>query len=384
VPVANFAEFVAQQLPQKNLPITYTVLRGGDDPESGETAEVTIAANPRERLGIVPVLGPVAAIQKDSPAEAAGLAVGDQLLAINGVYLGAAPNGEATWDPVTLDDRLAELAAAGETAVVSVQRGGGGDPIEIVVTPRVVTWDERPTMLAPISIPALGVACPLKAEVAAIIDGSPAQSVDLQPGDRIVSGQLLLDGKPLTSEAGTPYLKKPMEFGDDKLNWPSFLQLLQDVPPGTVAELTVERGGAEHTVKPGIEALPGAFAYARGIRLGPLEEVRAAGSFGEQAAMAWGATYRSLTQVVRFLSKIGTQVPVGALGGPLTILQQGTMSAGDGVSSLLLFLTMLSANLAVLNFLPIPVLDGGHMVFLAYEGLRGRPANERFVMTMQM
>jgi regulator of sigma E protease len=45
---------------------------------------------------------------------------------------------------------------------------------------------------------------------------------------------------------------------------------------------------------------------------------------------------------------------------------------------------MLSANLAVVNFLPIPVLDGGHMVFLAYEGIRGRPANERFVVAMHM
>ena len=41
----------------------------------------------------------------------------------------------------------------------------------------------------------------------------------------------------------------------------------------------------------------------------------------------------------------------------------------------MIFLTMLSANLAVLNLLPIPLLDGGHLVFLAYEGIRGRPAN---------
>ena len=45
---------------------------------------------------------------------------------------------------------------------------------------------------------------------------------------------------------------------------------------------------------------------------------------------------------------------------------------------------MLSANLAVVNFLPIPLLDGGHMVFLLYEGIRGRPANQRFVVMMHM
>ena len=51
-------------------------------------------------------------------------------------------------------------------------------------------------------------------------------------------------------------------------------------------------------------------------------------------------------------------------------------AADQGIAELLLFLTFLSANLAVLNFLPIPVLDGGHFVLLAYEGIRGKPANE--------
>jgi regulator of sigma E protease len=45
---------------------------------------------------------------------------------------------------------------------------------------------------------------------------------------------------------------------------------------------------------------------------------------------------------------------------------------------------MLSANLAVINFLPIPLLDGGHMMFLTYEGLRGRPANEKVVLGLHM
>jgi regulator of sigma E protease len=54
------------------------------------------------------------------------------------------------------------------------------------------------------------------------------------------------------------------------------------------------------------------------------------------------------------------------------------------MAKLLVFLTMLSANLAVINFLPIPLLDGGHMVFLAYEGVRGRPASEKFVVALHM
>ena len=54
-------------------------------------------------------------------------------------------------------------------------------------------------------------------------------------------------------------------------------------------------------------------------------------------------------------------------------------AAQEGFSRLLLFLTMLSANLAVINFLPIPVLDGGHMVFLVYELVRGKPPSEGVV-----
>ena len=86
--------------------------------------------------------------------------------------------------------------------------------------------------------------------------------------------------------------------------------------------------------------------------------------------------------VFRFLQKLGTQVPISALGGPGTIAMAAGYSAAEGLSSLLIFLTMLSANLAVINFLPIPLLDGGHMVFLAYEGIRGRPANEKFVVAL--
>jgi regulator of sigma E protease len=59
------------------------------------------------------------------------------------------------------------------------------------------------------------------------------------------------------------------------------------------------------------------------------------------------------------------------------IAQVAYNEASKGWASLLIFLTFLSANLALVNFLPIPVLDGGHMVFLAYEGVTGRPPNEK-------
>ena len=56
----------------------------------------------------------------------------------------------------------------------------------------------------------------------------------------------------------------------------------------------------------------------------------------------------------------------------------------EGLARLLVFLTFLSANLAVLNFLPIPALDGGHMLFLLAEGVRGKPLNERLQVTLTL
>jgi regulator of sigma E protease len=98
----------------------------------------------------------------------------------------------------------------------------------------------------------------------------------------------------------------------------------------------------------------------------------------------WEETVDALTMVFRFLQKLGGQVPITMLGGPGTIAVAAGGAASQGLSSLLVFLTMLSANLAVINFLPIPLLDGGHMVFLMYEGIRGRPANERVVLALHM
>ena len=62
--------------------------------------------------------------------------------------------------------------------------------------------------------------------------------------------------------------------------------------------------------------------------------------------------------------------------GPLEIAAASYSIAGENLQLFVLFIGMISVNLAVINFLPIPVLDGGHMVFLIYEKLRGRPAPE--------
>jgi regulator of sigma E protease len=66
----------------------------------------------------------------------------------------------------------------------------------------------------------------------------------------------------------------------------------------------------------------------------------------------------------------------------LSIAAVAGQSAYKGIDQLVMFLVMLSANLAVINFLPIPLLDGGHMVFLMLEGIRGQPVNERIALAV--
>ncbi|MFM7808098.1 MAG: site-2 protease family protein, partial [Planctomycetota bacterium] len=71
-------------------------------------------------------------------------------------------------------------------------------------------------------------------------------------------------------------------------------------------------------------------------------------------------------------------VPVDQLRGPVGIVHEGTRVADRGFTYLVFFLAMISVNLAVLNFLPLPIVDGGLFVYLIYEALRGRPPSVRF------
>ena len=156
-----------------------------------------------------------------------------------------------------------------------------------------------------------------------------------------------------------------------------------DLSSGTEIRLTYNRGDQTRDVTLTPESTVGRFVPERGFRFEPIQRIRLAYSFGEQLSLGYNETANSLTLVFRFLQKLGTgQVPATSLGGPVLIAQAAGYSAFEGIGKLLVFLTMLSANLAVINFLPIPLLDGGHIVFLTYEGLRGRPASERFVVTM--
>jgi regulator of sigma E protease len=81
--------------------------------------------------------------------------------------------------------------------------------------------------------------------------------------------------------------------------------------------------------------------------------------------------------VVGIAKLIERAIPSDTIGGPILIAQMAGEQASQGLMNVLLFVALLSVNLGVLNLLPIPVLDGGHLVFLAAEAVRGRPVSMR-------
>lgn len=390
-PVATYAELRTVLALRKDQPLEYTVIRGGkaplDDPfgavEGGERVSFTIEANPMERLGIVATLGPITAVEAGSPADEAGLVAGERLLAVDGVAIGAAANGEEAIDPLLLEDRLTNAAAQGESVVLTL--AGESGERDVTLAPRPVTWltSPDPSGDSPLPLDSIGAAVLVEAEVAAIVAGSPAAAVDLRPGDRIVSA------KTVSTVATDNVLLGPLEFGEGEQTWPILMRVIQDRSPEFSVELTVARAAspgsepATHTVTLKPASSPDAFTPNRGVTLAPLKVLRTAGSFGERTSLAFAEVKNQLMSVVRFLQKIGGQVSVKALGGPIEIAKHAGRAAFEGVGALLMSLVMLSANLAVLNFLPIPVLDGGHMVFLIYEGITGRPPNEKVMIAMQ-
>lgn len=103
-------------------------------------------------------------------------------------------------------------------------------------------------------------------------------------------------------------------------------------------------------------------------------------SFGviESVKRGFISTHLIVYETFNFVYKLAThQVSMKLVGGPLFIAQQSGKEAEKGAANLFFFMALLSVNLAVLNIMPIPVLDGGHLLFLAIEALRGEPLSAK-------
>jgi regulator of sigma E protease len=100
--------------------------------------------------------------------------------------------------------------------------------------------------------------------------------------------------------------------------------------------------------------------------------------FGEAVVSGWHATWAMGGAVLGVLGGLlrGT-VSVSTLGGPIAIARTSVAAARTGVESLFTLIAFLSINLAVLNLLPVPILDGGQILVTVAEGVKGKPFSDR-------
>lgn len=357
-----------------------TVKRTGTS-EDGDQAKdqvklltIDVPAGTFRDLGLVMEMGPITAIQRGSPAEKAGLKPGDVLRAID---------GQPIANPARLPAQLRKLSEQKSDVVLTIVRDGKEDTIP--VTLRHAEWYEEPNGIYPgdpLSIPVLGAAYQVGNRIVGLEPGSPAAKARVPSDAVVVRAKILPLDKEVIKNRGQENAVAALGNSgvevklDDKnsKNWPFFFYALQTALPGSQVELEL-KDGQKFTLEPA--AVADWYNPNRGFLFTQKETIRQATSVGDAIALGAQETWDSVTMIFQLLGKLGSQVSPKALGGPVSIAVLAYHSASQGLSDLLIFLTMIGANLAVINFLPIPVLDGGHMVFLTYEGIRGKPPGER-------
>ena len=340
--------------------VTMQVQRDHDGTE--ETIDIEVGPNARRDTGLLMKWGPVKSIQQNSPAEEAGFQIGDEIVAIGEDRVG---------DLNTLEQRMTLKARSGESVVFKVKRDG--KEVELPIKPRQPLYFSTQRPYQPIAINSLGLAVQLTRFVA------ESNLTGIESGDEITKIEF-----PLETDFEKAVFEKrkidenSIELSDERAGWEMVDPFMQMLPAEFGFKLYAKRGGKEVTATGQTMASTQYFLPTRGVGLTAYEEIYKSPTWADASKLGAYQTWWDASRVFRFLSKlVGGEISPKNLGGPALIAVAATSEASQGTSRLLLFLTLLSANLAIVNFLPIPVLDGGHMLFLAYEGLFRQPPNEK-------
>lgn len=295
-----------------------------------------------------PVIG---GVEAGSVAARAGLGVGQEIVAIDG-------EPTSGWAAVNLQ-LVRRLGESGSLQLMVREQGSTVDsPRELILDNWLKGADE------PDPIRSLGIKPwrPALPPILAELDPKgPAQAAGLKTGDRL----LALDGLPVS-------------------DWQQVVDSVR-VRPDSKIVLRVERDGAPIDVPVTLSARGDSKAPTGYLGAGvkavdwPPEMIREV-SFGPVAAIGEGAR-RTWTMSILTLDSLKKmlfgELSVKNLSGPITIAKVAGASAQSGVADFLNFLAYLSISLGVLNLLPIPVLDGGHLLFYLIEWARGRPLSDR-------
>ena len=367
-----------------------TLIRRGGHPvtlglkrKDGTTREVVLPPQPLLLPGIGFLAGPVSALVSGGPADKAGVQVGDQIVAID---------GDAQIDAFALSGRLAERTGA---VKLTVKRPQGEQfeqrELEVPLGELVRTSGPSTPLDNTVSIDRLGLAVTAVPEVAFVRgDAAVAETQPFRVGDQIKKVAVRwTDGKIpeiLADDVMQPLrtrLAEGFEFNAEN-TLSSLVDLWQYFPEGTGLRVTLMRDGQIVEVD-GELRNTGEFWHDRGLGFAELQRTHVAAGIVPAIKLGLEASKRKFKEVFRFLGLlVSGKAGADMVGGPITIFRVAGQETSRGVPALLMFLTMLSMNLAILNFLPIPALDGGHMVFLTAEAVLGRPVNERLQMQLTM
>jgi regulator of sigma E protease len=381
VPVADYSQLSREMAQGVDRPLELEVERPvGRDATDGSTPQrisVNLPVHPVRTVGLRLGIGPIEAFQRDSIGRQAGLELGDRIVAVN---------GEPIVHAMKLPDIVRRLA--GQSVDLTVERGSADEP----ETVRISVVPQQPTMLdldsgqELVPVQSLGLAFRIDNTVREVIPDSPAAKSGIRSGDVLQTAEFVA-GSPEAAEIdreifGPP---RPIRLGPEQLDWPRVHHRLQRSLPDTKVRLTYQRGDHLHTVDLLPQTASDWFYAERGLGLTTLEEVHQVDSWASSFSLGWRETVDSVRQVYFILYRLITgQFSPTNLGGPAAIATMAGLEAAESPARLLVFLTLLSANLAVVNFLPIPVLDGGHAMFLAYEGIFRKPVNDRVAFGLTM
>lgn len=374
-PIANFLDYQKYVANHPYDALKLKLERKIDkESEATEEVEVEIPTVPYRETGLVMEISPIRGIRSGSPAEKAGLKVGDKLLSLNGEPLG---------DGYTLTSR--ETKWAGETIEVVIERDGKEETKSIeTVVPQGFSSEYLPGY--EIGLQTLGLTFDLTTTIADVLPDSSAAKAGLAAGDEI-----LIVGFQGTNDAAKE-VNGEMKIGaedvkvkTDEIAWQAVQWTLQVAHPDTEMVLTVKKKDSGTPENVSVSSTPSKtdMLQSRYLRFDVVEKIQYATSIGDSLYLGVREVGEGMNQVLVVLRKIFSgEMQISGLGGPGTILYVATAESSRGISRLLTFLTLISANLAVVNFLPIPVLDGGHMMFLLYEGIRGKAMNEKWMLRL--
>lgn len=198
--------------------------------------------------------------------------------------------------------------------------------------------------------------------VATVQAGSAAEESGFLPGDRILS----VDGEPIAwfDDLRRVIAESPGERVEILVRRDAEELVLPATP--RVHETTAADGSVQRIGLLGVSA---DAAKVERVRFGP----------GTAAVKAVEATVSMSVRILEYLGQVITgDRPATEMGGPIRIAQMSGEVAQGGFVNLLNFMAVLSINLGLINLFPVPMLDGGHLVFFMAEALRGRPLTQRF------